>query len=383
MCPRDAVAAAALGPPVLDHTIDGGTIWLLRLLDVADLVDLDRARVLTPEQGGRRGGLAIRGPEKGPSGVRLATPPLDLDAGTAMVLGIQARATVRVFDFGVASVRLAVDIAPGTTCDELIKLAVLFEQHSTAIDVVAREIWSPLAKLLGNSLRAAHAPDLIEDYLLFEVTHVQGCATAVEAMTALHPAKLLLAEPDRPLANPLVESYLSRAIQYYADDCAVIGWNAALVIDPERSRDELEVLEIATARLLELRFYDGVLGRELASVYSATEAARGSNTLFRSPFIKVARRAATLFVEITDLYDRAEGAITLVGDAHNARIYREAVHRFRLDEISAGVRDKLGTLAKVSEIFQGEISHRRALVLEVIVVLLILIEVVLGVVRTH
>ena len=59
------------------------------------------------------------------------------------------------------------------------------------------------------------------------------------------------------------------------------------------------------------------------------------------------------------------------------------MQRFRLDEISAGVRDKLGTLVKVSEIFQGEISHRRGLALEIVVVLLILIEVVLGVMRAH
>jgi len=85
------------------------------------------------------------------------------------------------------------------------------------------------------------------------------------------------------------------------------------VIDPDGSRDQLEVLELASARLLELRYYDRLLARELARVYTAAEAARGSLTLFRSPFVKIARRTATLFVEITDLYDRLEGALTLVG----------------------------------------------------------------------
>jgi len=95
----------------------------------------------------------------------------------------------------------------------------------------------------------------------------------------------------------------------------------------------------------------------------------------------VARRAAALFVDMTELYDRVEGAITLVGDAYTARVYREAAHRFRLEEASAAVREKLATLARVSEIFQADLAQRRGLLLEVAVVLLIVLEVVLGLVR--
>jgi hypothetical protein len=174
---------------------------------------------------------------------------------------------------------------------------------------------------------------------------------------------------------------VGRALHYYADDAAVIGWNAALVLDPDGARDELEVLEVATARLLELRNYDRVLARELASVYDAVAAARGSSGLLRSPFEPVTRRAAQLFVEMTDLYDRVEGAITLVGDAHTARIYREAESRFRLDAYSNAVREKLATLARVAEVFQAEISHRRALVLETGVLVLIVVEVLVTVLR--
>jgi uncharacterized Rmd1/YagE family protein len=88
-----------------------------------------------------------------------------------------------------------------------------------------------------------------------------------------------------------------------------------------------------------------------------------------------------LFVEMTDLYDRVEGTITLVGDAYTARIYREAAHRFRLEEASAAVKEKMATLARVSEILQGELAQRRGLLLEMAVVLLIVLEVILGLVR--
>jgi hypothetical protein len=193
----------------------------------------------------------------------------------------------------------------------------------------------------------------VEDYVLFEFARVRGTKPADEALAALEPARLILAEPDRELSPAAVEGHISRALSYYVDDAAVIGWNAALVLDPDGSRDELEVLEVATARLLELRYYDRLLAKELASVYDAVARARGSFGLLRSPFEAVTRRAAQLFVEMTDLYDRVEGAITLVGDAYTARLYREASLRFRLDAYSAAVKEKLGTLARVAEVFQA------------------------------
>src|SRR5438132_1015905 len=55
-----------------DARIEGGTVWLLRQLDVAEAIDLDKARTALHERSARRGSAAIRGPEKAPGGVVLA-----------------------------------------------------------------------------------------------------------------------------------------------------------------------------------------------------------------------------------------------------------------------------------------------------------------------
>ncbi len=358
---------------------EGGVIWLLRLFDVADVVDLERARALTLERGSTRTERRTRGPERVEAGLVFQAPPLALEAGVVSIAGMALRASVRLFDFGVVSVRFALDVAPGTPASELAALAARLD-GARDVDEAARRLWQGLEGLLRDAIRGGHHSDVFEDYTLFEIAGVRGTPDALEALARLEAWKILLAEPERPMAQVVIDSHLGRAIQYYAVDAALVGWNAALVLDPDGSRDELEVLEIATARLLEMRYYDRLLARELAAVYSAAETARGSRVLFRSPFAGVARRAAALFVEITELYDRMEGSITLVGDAYTARIYREAAHRFRLDEASAGVKDKLATLARVSEILQGELASRRDLLLEVAVVLLIVLEIVLSVV---
>jgi hypothetical protein len=360
--------------------VEGGVLWLLRLLDVADSVDLEQARALTHGRGATRTEKQTRGPERGAAGVVFQAPPLAIDAGRTVVAGLEVRVSVRLFEFGVVSVRFSHDIAAGTSVADLAALAARFDKAQD-LDASARRIWEALEIELRAAVRGSHHSDVMEDYALFEISGVRGCRTALQALSLLEPWKLLLAEPDRPVAAAVIDSHMNRAIQYYEEDAAVIDWNAALVLDPDGSRDELEVLEIATARLLEMRYYDRILARELAGVYGAVEAARGSSFLFRSPFGRVAKRAATLFVEMTDLYDRVEGTITLVGDAYTARIYREAAHRFRLEEASTAVREKMATLARVSEILQGEVAQRRGLLLETAVVLLIVLEVVLSLVR--
>ena len=371
-------------PPRLAVTdpavVEGGVVWLLRMFDVADVVDLERARALTLERGATRTEKRPRGPERGVAGVVFQAPPLAVEAGMVTVAGLELRASVRLFEFGAASVRFALDIKPGTPVAELARLAARLDT-APDIDAAARGVWKALEPDLRAAIRDGHDSDIIEDYTIFEIKGVRGSTSALEALERLEPWRIMLAEPDRPIAPTVIESHIGRAIQYYADDAALIGWNAALVLDPDGSRDELEVLEIATARLLEMRFYDRYLAEELAGVYTAAEAARGSSALFRSPFVDVARRAASLFVDMTELYDRVEGAITLVGDAYTTRVYREAARRFRLEEASAGVKEKLGTLARVSEIFQADLAQRRGLLLEVAVVLLIVLEVVLGVIR--
>jgi hypothetical protein len=371
----DPAPATAL--PVV---VEGGVVWLLRLFDVADMVDLERARALTAERGATRTEKHARGPERGSRGVVFEVPPLAIDAGVVSISGTEMRASVRLFDFGAVSVRFAADIAAGTTLHDLARLAARFDS-APDVDDVAHRVWRGIEAEVRGAIRGSHHSDVTEDYTVFEIRGVRGCKDGLEALSLLQPWKLILAEPDRAVAETVVLSHMERAIQYYEEDAAVIGWNAALVLDPDGSRDELEVLEIATARLLEMRYYDRLLGRELASVYSSAEAARGSTALFRSPFVHVARRAATLFVEMTELYDRVEGTITLVGDAYTTRLYREAARRFRLEEASSAVKEKIATLARVSEVFQAELAQRRGLLLEAAVVLLFVLEVVLGIVR--
>lgn len=364
------------------NQIVGGSVRLLRLFDVANSIDLEQARLSCGQRGARRGAAVVRGPDKALGGVALGTEPLDMDVGSVELEGFSFSVQVRLFDFGVASLRFEMALRPGMSVDELLELSEKLEQL-TSLDGKAREVWNTLSAELRSALREEHLVDFFEDYTIFHTLGVVGVEDAKQALEALEPAKLLLAEPQKPLATGVIEAHQKRAIQYYASDATVVGWSAALIVDPDASNDEVEVLEVATARRLELRYYDELLSRELAGLYRASHSARKASNLFRSPFVGVARRAAMLFIEIADLYDHFESALTLLGDTYTARLYREASERFRLDELSAAVKEKLGTLSRVSEIFEAEVGHKRTTLLEVAVVALIVLEVVLGILNTH
>lgn len=380
--PRSEESSLDDAPPG-QGLIEGGSVCLLRLFDVASEIDLDRARALGRARAARRGEASIRDAEKaGAGGVVLSSGPVDLELGRAVVAGHEFAVSARLFDFGVASVRLSLPLAPGTSCADLVALASSLERVTAEVDAAARSAWRGLFDEIAPALREAHPPsDLVEDYTVFEVTRVAGAPDARAALAALDVARLLLAEPTRALSPQVAAGFADRALHYYADDAAVVGWNAALVLDPDGARGEVEVIELVTAQLLELRYYDALLGRELAALYATATRARRASALLRSPFVTASRRAATLYVEMTELYDRIEGAITLVGDAYTVRLYREAAARFRLDDIAEGVRSKLATAARVSEVFEGELGHRRAVLLESAVVGLIVVEVVMGLLK--
>ena len=64
-------------------------------------------------------------------------------------------------------------------------------------------------------------------------------------------------------------------MSYLADDLVVPSWNAAFVYDtPIGAQAALEILEFANSQLLEFRYYDQRLDRELAAIYSQLQRPR-------------------------------------------------------------------------------------------------------------
>lgn len=354
------------------------TIHVLRQLDVGDSVDLEKVAKMLASRGPRRGATILRGPDPAVSaGVVLRHEPLDLSLGQVKVGAIPTEVRARIFDFGAIGIRFTFELDDPSS-SALVEMANRVAAESRTFDVQARTEWTQLAAQIRNAVvpwEEQPPSDLIEDFTVF----VLPCELDHPLCSEQILAHVLLGEPEvRRLASSTVQDLARRTIRYYDDDLVLVDYDAAIIVDKEDPTDLVDIFEIATAQLLELRFYDAMLSRSMERLLGDVRHARTTTWLVRSPFRKLARRAAVLALELGEMTDRLERAITLVGDTYSVMIYREATVRFRLAETRTSVREKVAIIDRLSEALSYEIHARRDLVLETLVVVLIAIEIVIA-----
>jgi hypothetical protein len=348
------------------------TVHVLRQIDVGDSIDLDRAsRAL--DHRARRADLSK---QPAGAGVVFRREPLELRLESVDIGPHRAEVRARLFDFGVVAIRFTL-LAPESGA-ELVLLAGRLAEASGAFDARAREIWQTIAGEITSATvpwEDRAAAQLAEDFTIFVLPALPS--GEMDASRCL--AHLLSGEPlERKLAPEKIQELARRAIRYYEDDLVLVDYDAAIIVDQGDVSTLVDLFEIASAQLLELRFYEGMLGSSLEKLLKDVRMAQTAVWLFRSPFRRIAHRAALLALELGELSDRLERAITLKGDTYSVQVYREAASRFRLTEADASVKEKIATISRVSEVLGHEIQTRRDLLLEGLVIVLIAFEVAMA-----
>jgi hypothetical protein len=349
------------------------TVHVLRQIDVGDSIDLERAAKIF-EQRARRADASSQA--VGP-GVVLRREPLESTLDATDIGPFHAQVRARLFDFGVVAIRFTVALPDGSGA-ALTELASGVADASAAFDGKAREIWSEMAREIAPAIvpwDERDAVQLMEDFTVFVLGSIPRGDMAAEMILA----HLLTGEPrHRKLAPSMMEELAHRAIRYYEDDVVLVDYDSAVIVDQDDVTALVDIFEIASAQLLELRFYESMLSRALQRLLQDVRMARTAVWLLRSPFRQLAHRAALLALELGELSDRLERAITLRGDTYSVQVYREAAARFRLSEADASVKEKVEIISRVAEVLGHEIHTRRDLLLEVMIIVLIAFEVVMA-----
>jgi hypothetical protein len=164
----------------------------------------------------------------------------------------------------------------------------------------------------------------------------------------------------------------------------VLSWETALVVEPAAADQDVEfLLEFANAQLLELRVYDAYLDAELPQLYDrASLARRGPAALLVRRFEHVLAGLHTLVADTTEVVERVENGLKVTNDVFLARVYQAALALFREDAWRLGLARKLGIFRDTYAMLNDEAQTARGNVLEVIIILLIVIEVVMGLIRS-
>jgi hypothetical protein len=162
----------------------------------------------------------------------------------------------------------------------------------------------------------------------------------------------------------------------------VLTWDRAFIYEPRGDADVIDVLEVANAQLLEMRYYDELLDAELPRMYDLVEATRRRWALPGARrFADLARRLYTMVAEVTELTEKVDNALQVTEDVYLARIYAAALELFRVPTVSAAVDRKLSIIRDTYAALYDEAHSSRSEVLEIFVLLLIAVEIVLAIIR--
>jgi hypothetical protein len=354
--------------------IERGRILCYRVFDAGDEIALD---TLEKTLGASARRVEMGGPLV--EGLVVPVRPLEVDIGACDIemskLGVTltAQCSAHVFDFGAVSVLYDIAIEPGTTLEQLTPLCdALYD--APELDAAGLAHHNALVKRFGDSIDKPHDWNEGESYTIVFVEKLGGI-TLPELAKSEQVAKLLLGETSQKALSPATrDDVLRNSFSYLVDDLVIVDWNSALVVEPSGSRIVPFVLELATSQLLEFRYYDGLLERELSRVYDHVEKVRPR--VLRSPYGALMRQVVRRFMEITEITERVDNSIKSVGDFYLARVYHSAIGRFRVPEWRESVESKLALISRAYELLKGEVEVSRAQLLEIIVVLLIAVEVV-------
>jgi hypothetical protein len=372
--------------------IGAGYVVVMRLLEVAFEIDLARAEALwSVHASGRAARARLTG--TAPKAMAFGVPPLAvvLEKLTLDLGGIahEASVTARLFDFGVVSLAIRVP-ADGLGWTGFVALvnavdAAIGPRSHRVSESEADSVWARIMQRLrdvvGPALVRPLGSPLEEDYLVGVVHAFDDRPTATDLLARVDLAPLLSGE-RRPLSEGARADLLRQRFSYYTDDLVVLTWDRAFIYEPRGDSDVADVLEIANAQLLEMRYYDELLDDELPRMYDLVEGTRrGMGAFAARRYATLARRLYTLVAEVTELTEKVDNALQVTEDVYLARIYAAALDLFRVRTVSAAVERKLAIIRDTYAALYGEASSARSELMEVAVIVLILVEVVLGLTR--
>jgi hypothetical protein len=357
-----------VAPVTQPGAIFSGSVLVLIQFDVCDEILLDRLQQIIASRTVQQPNLK----HAAPAYVRYQRPPVVVTADPLVLeSGEQLTGEIKYYDYGVVSIVYQLPFSGDW--DSLVRLA---SRWVWDIDFASRAepmIRERLARS-GAALVKPYERWLSEDYFIFHVREAADLPTAADLVRdSARPIAQLVRGDRFPLADGEVAEVLGSRISYYANDVAVIGWNAAFVYDTTSGAETaIQLLEYANSQLLEFRHYDELLTGLLDGLYDTLEQKHGRFARWR--LSGSANSLHTVLLEITELTERADNAIKFVSDMYAARLYRLAANRVGVPDYRNLVAQKLKTAEDLYDFMVEQFNQSRAFFLEVVVVLILLIE---------
>jgi hypothetical protein len=359
--------------------VASGHLFFFYAYDAGFEIALEEARALCEASDS----TGIAGLRTAPAHLQYRPKPLTVSSGVVSVTvsgkAYQLEATVKVFDFGALSVTFTLP-TEDLPLDEYAEIALSLTAEN-GMEKSARDAARRLFERIRPAVSRPMFADLVEEYCVWHVGGFSPGMSGTEAFARLprEIARLLTLERGE-LSEAAVTDILRTPIRYFDNDLFLAEWNAAFVYDPT-FQDTVEVLEFLNIQVLELRFFDRLLHEAIEGVSEGLRPRWRLFHILHDPYEVPLRKLSGIRTDVSLIRERIYNALKLVGDAYLARVYEEARRKVGAEKHEGTVRDQLATLTDIYTVLNHQAQAAREETLELIIILLIAIEIVMGLLR--
>jgi hypothetical protein len=311
-----------------------------------------------------------------PAYIQYKVPPLFVRLGKYDVktndMIIDMTCDAKIYDFGIVVIRFTVPIT-GSFANmkklsyELSGNVVIEKLAISQLKDIVNEIFTAIIKpreKLGEDW---------EDYIIFLVQELDKEVNTEILLKKCGREIANILRPEKGLGKEELDDSLKYCLSYYKNDLTVIDWNSAFVYDPTKSYDVPDVIEYAVIELLELRVYDSLLDEILDRAYD--DLTKEGFKIF--PFSRTLQKLSQIKLDISEVIEKVENSLKLIGDLYLAKVYAAASTRLYLDKWKSNVRYKLAALETLYSVEWDRAQTRRTVILEAMIVLLFIVDLIL------
>ncbi|MBP1929205.1 hypothetical protein J2741_001752 [Methanolinea mesophila] len=227
-----------------------------------------------------------------------------------------------------------------------------------------------LGDILAPHIQFSADKDFFEEYTIYVADRIDP---------RVDPVVLLTGETG-PLSPQMREEILKNSLSYTNEDLAVLTWDGALLFSPEYPGDLMELIEFACVQVLELRYYDRELTRQMSRMYDDIEQADRLPRYRRSrQYHMIMARLMETYAEISEITEKIHNLIKVTEDVYYARVYAAVLNVLRSGQWNQSVARKIEVIQENYSMLSDEVRIQHSNFLEWVIIFLIAFELVLGI----
>ena len=275
----------------------------------------------------------------------------------------------RIYDIGAISLCFAYEDANAPS-SELEEKALLFARHDGISDLFDSYLKN-IGEILGPHLpKYSIEPDFFEDYTIYVTDKIDE---------TIDPAVVLSGERTH-FSPQMREEIIKNTLSYTTDDIAILSWDSALLCNPDNPTDLIELIEFANVQVLELRYYDRVLTRQMVKMYDDIEQADLMPRLRRMrKYHAIMAQLMETYAEISEITEKVNNLIKVTEDVYYARVYAMVLKVMRSSQWSDSVSRKIEVIHKNYSMLSEEVRIQHSDFLEWVIIVLIALELFLAI----